>query len=172
MSDPQFYVRIALWSQVVAAALFICFLAWLWTKFLQPAVLAAQERQNKQIAEAERHRDEAKAMLDVLRTQITGAAHDADAIKQRAVAQAKREYDASVAEATEAGERSLANAKGELERARASARDQLRHEILERALSQARQDAERRVDAPTNARLVNEFLGSLESPSTSSGQAR
>ncbi|HKE36407.1 MAG TPA: hypothetical protein VKB39_03195, partial [Candidatus Baltobacteraceae bacterium] len=94
--------------------------------------------------------------------QITGASHDADAIKQRANAQAKREYDAAVAEATDAGERALANAKGELERARASARDQLRHEILDRALAQARQDAERRVDAPTNARLVNDFLGSLE----------
>ena len=162
MSDPQFYVRIALWSQVVAAVLFICFLVWLWMKFLQPAVMAAQERQNKQIAEAERHRDEAKAMLDLLRTQISGAEHDAEAIKQRAVAQAKREYDAAVAEATEAGERALANSKGELERARASARDRLRHEILDRALAQARQDAERRIDTRTNARLVNEFLGSLE----------
>jgi F-type H+-transporting ATPase subunit b len=162
MSDPQFYVRIALWSQVVAAVLFICFLVWLWTKFLQPAVLAAQERQNKQIAEAERHRDEAKAMLDLLRTQISGAERDAEAIKGRAVAQAKREYDAAVAEATEAGERAMTNAKGELERARASARDQLRHEILDRALAQARRDAQRRVDAPTNARLVGDFLGSLE----------
>ncbi len=162
MTDPQLYVHIALWSQVVAAVLFICFLVWIWVKYLQPAILAAQERQNKQIAEAERHRDEAKAMLDLLRTQITGAEHDAEAIKQRAVAQAKREYDASVAEATEAGERALANAKGELGRARVSARDNLRHEILDRALLQAHQDAERRVDAQTNARLVNEFLRSLE----------
>lgn len=162
MTDTQLYVHIALWSQVVAAVLFICFLAWIWVKYLQPAILAAQERQNKQIAEAERHRDEAKAMLDLLRTQISGAERDAEAIKQRAVAQAKREYDAAVAETTEAGERAVANSKGELERARASARDQLRHEILDRALSQARQDAERRVDVQTNARLVNDFLGSLE----------
>ena len=171
MNDPQFYVRIALLSQVVAAALFIAFLVWIWVKYLQPAILAAQERQNKQIAEAERHRDEAKAMLDLLRNQINGAAHDADAIKQRAVAQAKRECDAAVADAKDAGERALANAQGELQRARAAARDQLRREILDRALAQARQDAERRVDASTNARLVNNFLGSLESPSTGSGQA-
>jgi F-type H+-transporting ATPase subunit b len=162
MSDPQFYVRIALWSQVVAAVLFIAFLVWIWVKYLQPAVLAAQERQNKQIAEAERHRDEAKATLDLLRNQITGAAHDADAIKARAQAQAKREFDAAVAGAKDAGERSLTNARGELDRARASAREQLRREILDRALAQARQDAGRRVDAPTNARLVNNFLGSLE----------
>lgn len=162
MNDAQLYVSIALWSQVVAAILFIAFLVWLWVKYLMPAVLAAQDRQNKQIAEAERHRDEAKATLDLLRNQISGAERDADAIKQRAVAHAKREYDASVAEAKEAGERALANAQGELARARASARDQLRREILDRALLQARQDAERRVDAPTNARLVSEFLGSLE----------
>lgn len=163
MTDPQLYVKIALWSQVVASVLFICVLVWLWRKFLQPAVLAAQERQNKQIAEAERHRDEAKAMLDLLRTQMEGAEHDADAIKERAAAQAKREYDAAVAEATEAGERALTSAQGELKRARASAREQLRREILDRALAQAQQDAARRVDAPANARLVNDFLGSLES---------
>lgn len=163
MTDPVLYIRIALWSQVVAAVLFICFLAWIWVKFLQPAILAAQERQNKQIAEAERHRDEAKAMLDLLRTQISGATHDAEAIKQRAAAQAKREYDAAVAEATEAGERALTNAKGELDRARGAAREQLRREILDRALAQARRDAERRIDAPVNARLVNDFLRSLES---------
>jgi F0F1-type ATP synthase membrane subunit b/b' len=162
MNDPQFYVGIALWSQVVAAVLFIAFLVWIWMNYLMPAVLAAQERQNKQIAEAERHRDEAKATLDLLRTQISGATNDAEAIKQRAVAQAKREYDAAVAEAKEAGERALTNARGELERARASAREQLRREILDRALAQARQDADRRVDAPVNARLVNDFLGSLE----------
>ncbi|HZZ01081.1 MAG TPA: hypothetical protein VFE36_16080 [Candidatus Baltobacteraceae bacterium] len=159
----QTYVHIALWSQVAAAALFIGVLLWLWTKYLQPAVMAAQERQNKQIAEAERHRDEAKAMLDLLRAQMDGAAHDAGAIKQRAVAQAKRESEAAIAEATESGERALTNAKGELQRARASAREQLRREMLDGALVKARQDAERRVDAPVNARLVNDFLGSLES---------
>ena len=158
----QTYVQIALWSQVAASVLFIGVLGWLWRRYLQPAVMAAQERQNKQIAEAERHRDEAKATLDLLRTQMVGAEHDAEAIKQRANAQAKREYDAAVAEAKEAGERALTNAQGELQRARSSAREQLRREILDRALLQARQDAERRVDASTNARLVDDFLVSLE----------
>jgi ATP synthase F0 subunit b len=165
----QTYVQIALWSQIVASVLFIGVLVWLWGRYLQPAVMAAQERQNKQIAEAERHRDEAKAMLDLLRTQMHGAEHDAEAIKERATAHAKREYDAAVAEATQSGERALANAKGELARARASAREQLRREVLDRALAQARQDAERRVDAPANARLVSDFLGSLESKTFRTG---
>jgi len=159
----QTYVQIALWSQVAASALFIGVLVWLWRKYLQPAVLAAQERQNAQIAEAERHRDEARATLDLLRNQIHGASMDAEAIKQRAVAQAKREYDAAVAEAKDAGERALANARGELDRARASANVQLREEIIDRALSHAREEAAKRVDSSVNARLVSGFLGALES---------
>lgn len=158
----SFYVQAAEWSQVVAAVLFMCVLLWLWFKFIQPAILAAQDRYNKQIAEAERHRDEAKAMLDMLRTEIEGSAHDAELIKERAAAQADREYEAAMAEAREAGERALDNARGELERARAAARERLRDELLAKALDRARSEALRRVDAPTNARLVDRFVASLE----------
>ncbi|MBV8153722.1 MAG: hypothetical protein JOY98_04835, partial [Candidatus Eremiobacteraeota bacterium] len=63
----------------------------------------------------------------------------------------------------EAGERALAGAGGELQRARAAAREQLRGEMLDRALARARGEASRRVDAATNARLVDRFLRSLES---------
>ena len=162
-SDAQFYVGLAMWSQVVAAVLFIGVLVWLWVRYIQPAILAAQERANKQIAEAERHRDEAKATLDLLKNQVNGARHDAEAIRERADAQAQREYTAAVAEAKEAGERALAGAGGELQRARAAAREQLRGEMLDRALARARGEASRRVDAATNARLVDRFLRSLES---------
>jgi F-type H+-transporting ATPase subunit b len=161
-SASQFYVHVALWSQVVAAILFIVFLLWLWSKYLQPAIMAAQDRFNKQIAEAERHRDEAKALIETLRAQIEEAARDADLIKQRAAAQAARGYDAALAEAREAGERALRNAGGELDRARASARIQLREELASKALERARQDAARRVDAGVETRLVDRFITSLE----------
>jgi F-type H+-transporting ATPase subunit b len=163
MTQPDsFYVLAALWSQVVASILFIVVLAWLWVKFIQPAIMAAQERYNKQIAEAERHRDEAKATLDLLKAEVNGASHDADLIKERADAHAQREYDGAVTEAKEAGERALANARGELERARAAAREQLRDELLDKALASARAEAQRRIDAPANARLVDSFVASLE----------
>jgi len=162
MSDAQFYVQVASWSQVAASILFIAVLVWLWLRFIQPAILAAQERANKQIAEAERHRDEANAMIDLLQSQVDGAGHDAEAIKERAKAQAQREYEAAIAEAKEAGERALASAHGELPRARAAAREQLRVELLDKSLTRARSDAKRRVDAGTNARLVDQFLASLE----------
>jgi F-type H+-transporting ATPase subunit b len=162
MTQDAFYVQVAIWSQVVSAALFLCVLAWLWFKFLQPAIMTAQERYNKQIAEAERHRDEAKATLDLLQNEIGGASRDAELIRNRADAQASNEYDAAVAEARDAGERSLRNAQAEFARALAAAREQLRVDLLDKALIRARDEASRRIDPATNARLVERFAGSLE----------
>jgi F0F1-type ATP synthase membrane subunit b/b' len=160
--QSQFYIQVAIWSQVISSILFFGVLVWLWVRFIQPAVLAAQDNSNRQIAEAERHRDEAKAALDVLGGEIDGAKRDAELIVARATAQAEREYAASIAEANDMGERALRNAGGELDRARASARDQLRVELLDRALAQARTEAARRVDATMNAALVGRFTSELK----------
>lgn len=162
MTKPDmFYVHAAIWSQVAAAILFLIVLGWLWFRFIQPAVLAAQENANKNIAEAERHRDEAKATLDLLKNEIDGAVHDADLIAKRAASQATREYESTVGEARESGERALQNARGELDRARASSRDRLRIDLLEKALVRARVDATSRVDAALDARLIDRFSASL-----------
>jgi F-type H+-transporting ATPase subunit b len=162
MSADALYLQVAIWSQVISAFLFMGVLAWLWFKFLQPAILNAQDRHNKQIAEAERHRDEAKATLDLLQNEIDGAARDAELIKARAAAQAEREHMATVAEAREAGERALNNARAEFERALAAARERMRTARVDKARDAARADASRRVDAPVDARLVDRFVGSLE----------
>lgn len=156
------YERIAVWSQIVSAGLFMVVLVWMWVKFIAPAVMAAQENHNKQIAEAERHRDEAKASLEALRQEIEGAKHDATLIEARASEQAARETEATLAEARESGERSLRNAQGELGRARANAREAFRTQLLERALAEARKSAATRVDANVNALLVNRFVASLQ----------
>ncbi|MBV8637133.1 MAG: hypothetical protein JO322_03550 [Candidatus Eremiobacteraeota bacterium] len=156
------YEQIAKWSDIVSAILFLAVLVWLWMKYIAPAVLAAQANQNRLLAEAERHRDEAKAALDLLRQEIEGAKHDADLIAERASNQAEHESGVTIAEANEAGERMLRNAQGELERARAAAREQLREELAAKALDLARREAETRVDGGVNARLVDQFVASLE----------
>ncbi|HTA38026.1 MAG TPA: hypothetical protein VK760_03060 [Candidatus Acidoferrales bacterium] len=162
MNQPGFYVQVAIWSQVVSALLFFVVILWLWIRFIQPAVLTAQDNSNKAIAEAERRRDDAKAALDVLAEEIGGAKHDAELIAARAKAQAEHEYAASIAEANEAGERTLRNAAAELGRARLAARDRLRVDMLDRALAQARADAGNRVDDAVNAKLVDRFIVGLE----------
>ena len=156
------YEQIAIWSQVLSAVLFIAALVVIWIKYIQPAVLTAQEAHNKQIAEYERHRDEAKAVLGSLQGEIAVAQSDAVAIKERVQTLALHEHDAAIAEAKAAGERALRNAQGELERSRAAARVQLRHELLDRAFDLARNEATERVDAAVNTKLVDAFVHDLE----------
>jgi F0F1-type ATP synthase membrane subunit b/b' len=163
MSADPFYIQIAIWSQVASAVLFVAALAYIWTRYLQPMVLTAQERSNEQIAQAERHRDEAKAALELLKGEIESAKHDAELIRERARTHAEREREATIAEVKEAGERTVRNAEGELARAREAARVRLRGELVGNALAHARDAAARRVDGAKNERLVEGFLTALES---------
>jgi len=156
------YQVIAEWSQVVSSLLFMGVLVWMWIKFIQPAVLAAQAAQNAKIAEAERHRNEAKASLEELQQAIEAAQRDAIAIKERVAALMSGERESVLREAREAGERALRAAQAELPRARAAAREQLRDELIEKALIGARDMAARRVDAGANRKLVGSFVGLLE----------
>jgi F0F1-type ATP synthase membrane subunit b/b' len=162
MNDSQLYLEIAVWSQIVSSIVFIGLLIYMWVRWLMPVVLAAQERSNRQIAEAERHRDEVKGALEALRQEIETARHDALLIGQRANTRGQHERELLVKEATEAGERALADAAREHERARAAARRRLRDEIVERALHLAREDAARRVGPQLDARFVERFTRELE----------
>lgn len=157
-----FYERVAAISQLASAIAFAAVLVWIWFKTIMPAIRAAQEAENKHIAETQRHLEEQRTAIGVLHTEIDGAKRDAEAIRARAIEQAEHERTAALAEAREAGERALRNADGELERARFAARDRLRTEILERALELARGEAVKRVDAAANAKLIAGFTSTLE----------
>lgn len=156
------YTMIAEYSQIASAVLFVLVMIWIWMKFIQPAVVSAQQHANAQLAENERHRDEAKAALDALQGEAEKARRDAEAIKQRVEAQAHAEREAILAEARQAGERAVRSAEGELDRSRAAARERLREDLLEKAVQKARAQAAQRVDAAVNGKIVSSFLGSLE----------
>ncbi len=162
MTPAQLYFEIAVWSQVASSIVFIAILVFMWFKWLLPVFMAAQARSNRQIAEAERHRDEVKAALEALRTEIETARQDAGLIVGRANDRAEHESRALLAEAVAAGERALENAGHELERARTAARRRLRDELFERALSLARDDASKRSGPALDERLIARVAGSLE----------
>lgn len=162
MNGGDLYLQIATWSQVVSAIFFIGVMVYIWMRFLQPMVLAGQERSNEAIAEAERHRDQAKAALEALKGEIEGAHRDAELIRARAERQADGERAAMLAETEQEGGRAVRNAEGELARARDAARVRLRGEILKRALERARDQAEQRIDTAANGRIVERFLATLE----------
>jgi len=162
VNDSQLYLHIAVWSQILSSIVFIAVLVFMWNKWVMPVVLSAQERSNRQIAEAERHRDEVKGALDALRGEIETARHDAGLIEHRAGVRAEHEREALLREAAEAGERTLADARLELDRARAAARQRLRDEMVARALGIAREEAVRRLGPALDARFVDRFTDSLE----------
>lgn len=156
------YEAISIWSQGLSALLFLVLLIFIWIKYIQPAVLTGQQNANAQIAEAERHRDEAKARRESLEREIDTARRDAIAIKQRVEAQAKAECEGIIAEARQAGERSVQSARGELDRSRAAARERLRDELLDQALTLARTQAQQRVNDGVNKEIVASFISKLE----------
>ena len=155
------YERIALLSQVVSSFAFLAVMVWIWIKFIQPAVLSAQQAANARLAEAERHRDEAQAALASLQASVAEAERDAQAIRGRADTQAQLEREASLKEAQESGERTVQNAGRELERARDAARHAYRDRLLESALNLARTKASSRVDDAANAKFLAAFLNKL-----------
>lgn len=161
-NETQLYIHLALWSQIISSIVFIGVLVYMWFRWIMPVVLAAQERSNRQIADAERHRDEVKGALETLRSEIETARHDAELIAQRAASRAEHERELVLKEATEAGERALADASRELERARTAARYRLRDEMLARALDLARDEARARVGPELDAAFIERFAGSLE----------
>jgi len=162
VTDARLYLQIAVWSQIVSSIVFLGVLVFMWFRWFMPVVMAAQARSNRQIAEAERHRDEVKGALEALNAEIDTARHDAALIEKRAKARAGHERELLLKESTDAGERLLSDAGHELERARAAARHQLRDEILERALKLARDEAAARAGPALDARFVDALTGSLE----------
>lgn len=159
---PQQYLQIAVWSQIVSSIVFLAVLIFMWYRWFLPVVLAAQERSNRQIADAERHRDQVKGALETLRAEIETARHDAQLIAARAASRAEHDRELVLKEAAEAGERALADASRELERARTAARYRLRDEMLARALELARDDAKSRIDPELDAAFIERFAASLE----------
>jgi ATP synthase F0 subunit b len=155
------YDAVAFWSQIAGFVLFAGAFVWGWQKFLTPAIRQSQQASNERIAQAEKHRDEMQAALEVLRREIDGAHRDAQAMIERVQELVKHESERTIAEAQSAAERTLANASHELDRARAAARDRMREEMASKALDEARREAARRVDPAANKRLLTEFVQSL-----------
>jgi F0F1-type ATP synthase membrane subunit b/b' len=156
-----FYESLAVWSQVVASLLFIVAMIVIWVKFIAPAVLASQARKNAELLDSERRRDEAKAEAEKAQAAIAEADADALAIRERAQADAARLHEKIISEGIAEGNHLMHNAEGELERSRAAAREQLRTELLERALAIARESAAT-LDDGTNTRLVGEAIVTAE----------
>lgn len=148
-------------SQIAGAVIFLVLAVVLWNKFLAPAVKSYTASKNAEIRESEERRERMRRDLAAAQAEVSTAEADAGEIRARIDVVANRERTQSLENAKAEAERIVRNAEGELNRARMSARDRLRIEFIEKALLKARAEAASRVDASTNARLVNATVDDL-----------
>ncbi|MDQ6941046.1 MAG: hypothetical protein M3169_00835 [Candidatus Eremiobacteraeota bacterium] len=160
-SNNDFFVQVALWSQVAGAVVFLVVLILLFRKYLIPAVDANEKARNAQIAEGEARRTRMQADASKARGEIETADRDATEIRSRVEHATERDRAHTLDEAKAEGERLVRNAEGELERARLAARDRLRIELIEKALQKARAQASGRVSDATNKALVDATVDDL-----------
>lgn len=156
-----FYESLATWSQVVAAIAFIAVIVWIWRRFLGPGIVKSQVRKNAERVDSTRRRDLAKSEIDTAKAELERAESDATTIVARAETDANRQRERIARDATAESERVEMNANGELERGLAAAREQLRADILTKAVRIAR-DAALNVDAETDRRLVADAVDAAE----------
>jgi len=159
--NQAFYEQVALWSQVFGAIAFLAVVVWGWFRFITPAVIAARDQKNAELAEAERRREAAKLETEVARRELAAAGDDAAAIRARSERDAALLQQRILGDASSEGERVVRNAEGELERSRLAARDRLREELLARALEIARESA-KNLGSETDRRLMSDVISSLE----------
>ncbi len=152
------YEKLAVWSQIFGSVAFMAVLVYLFERYLKPAVIAAQNQKNAELAEAERRRDAAKEEVQRAKREFETTDEEVKAIRERAVIDAHRDRMRILGDAKTEGERLLRVADGELDRSRAAARDAFRGELLDRAMNIARRSAAARIDVVTDRELVSGVL--------------
>jgi F-type H+-transporting ATPase subunit b len=153
-----------LWTLFVFGLLLYLLKRSAWPVLLR-AVRDREERLEKQIAEAERHRAEAAALLEEHRKLLAGAKTEAQEILARAHGVAEKEHAALVAKAREEADEQLARARRDIADEKAKAILELRREAVDLSIAAASKLIESQLDSDANRRLVSEYLETLGSRS-------
>lgn len=141
--STDFFIKLADWSQIAGSLVFVAGLVWVFGRYVVPAVRSSQERKNGELADAEKRRDDAKADAEHARVELAAAGVESTAIGERSERDAVHERERIIADANAEGDRLLRNARGELERSRYAGRAKLREELIDKAVSIAREGAQR-----------------------------
>jgi F-type H+-transporting ATPase subunit b len=151
-----------IWTVVI----FVLLLAVL-KKVAWPAVLGAVEAREKaledQIAEAERNRAEAAALLEEHKKLIAEAKAQAHGIIVEARTVAEKERALAMEKTKQEQEELLARARREIVAERDRALQDLRREAVDLSLAAASKLIGERLDSETDRKLVLEYLATLDS---------
>jgi len=156
LRDPVFIAKI------IDFLIFVIGLSFLWTKVVAGQLESQQEKQNKEVEDAQRALVEAQAGIENARVALDVAASDSKRMVEFGAAQAERLVVDSKAEAEEHAARVMAHANGELDRERYRVRRELLEDTVERAHEQARTIVADELDASRQRALVERLLTDLE----------
>jgi len=149
------------WTLLVFLILF----GLLW-KFGWPAILESVEKRERriqqQLAEAERARAEAAALLEQHKKLLAGGKAEAQEILAKAKQLAEKEREALLAKARQEYDGLLARARKEIDAEKEKALLALRQEAVELSLAAASKLLEAKLDSETDRRLVTEYLATIE----------
>jgi F-type H+-transporting ATPase subunit b len=150
-----------IWTWVVFIALFF-----LLKKFAWPAILKTTEERERtiqrQLDEAEQLHAGAKAALEEQQKLLGEARTRSQEMIAEARTVAEQERTAATARTKEDQEQILARAKREIAAERDRAVADLRREAVDLSLAAAARLVGKRLDAPADRELVEEFLASME----------
>ena len=152
---------LVIWTLVVFGLLLYVLKRNAWPVLLA-AVREREQRLERQLAEAEKNRAEAAALLEEHKRLLAAAKGEAQEILNKAKTVAEKERATLLAKAREEYERLLTRARKEIEEEKEKALLALRQEAVDLSIAAAAKLLDANLDTEANRRLVTEYLASLE----------
>ncbi|MFI5388626.1 MAG: hypothetical protein ACHQY2_02815 [Candidatus Eremiobacterales bacterium] len=156
LRDPVFIAKIIDFDILVVV------LVVLWQRYGASRLAGQQEKQNKEVEDAQLALAEAEEAVVKAQAAIDAAKSDAKRMVEFGSAQATRLVEDERVEAQEHAARVLAHANGELDRERYRVRRELLEDTVERAHEHARRIVTDELDPARQRALVERLLSDLE----------
>ncbi|HEU4700137.1 MAG TPA: F0F1 ATP synthase subunit B [Gemmatimonadales bacterium] len=156
---PEF--GLMFWTIVVFVLLLVILGKFAWPQILG-AVEAREQALEAQLAQAQKDREEAAALLAEHKKLVADARGQAHQIVADAHALAERERAVAMEKLKEEQEAYLARARSEIQAERERAVQELRREAVELSLAAATKLVGARLDGDADRRIVTDYLASLE----------
>ncbi|MAZ78065.1 MAG: F0F1 ATP synthase subunit B [Legionellaceae bacterium] len=155
-------INATLIGQIITFAIFI----WFTMRYVWPPIKKAMRDREKNIANGLQAAEQGRRDLELAQRKskqiIADAKLEASHVLERANERALQVVEEAKEEARVEGQRLLDNAKTEVEQQFNQARDQLRHEVVDIALSGAEKILEKEVDKASHKKFLQELAGDLE----------
>lgn len=152
---------LVIWTLVVFGLLLFILRRSAWPVLLG-AVRERERRLEQQIAEAEKNRAEAAALLEQHKQLLARARSEAQDLLNKAKGVAEKEREALLAKARTEADQLLARARKEIEEEKEKALLALRREAVDISIAAAAKLIEAQLDTEANRRLVMQYLETLE----------